>query len=70
MKAHITSLRPRHQPDNEEAHVSVEGEIFDTKLIALPETGGIGTVIFTVGGCALMIAAAILFFANRKKGNA
>lgn len=39
----------------------------DTKLLALPGTGGIGTTIFTVGGCAVMIAAAFLFFANRRK---
>ena len=56
--------------ENETAHVSLEDEIFDTKLIALPETGGIGTVAFTVGGCVIMIAAAFLFFANRKKEEA
>lgn len=39
----------------------------DTKLSALPGTGGIGTTIFTVGGCLIMIAAAGLFFAKRKK---
>lgn len=33
----------------------------------LPTTGGMGTVIFTVGGVALMGAAAVLFFATRKK---
>lgn len=39
----------------------------DTKLSALPGTGGIGTTIFTVAGCLIMIVAAALFFANRKK---
>jgi len=39
----------------------------DTKLSALPGTGGIGTTIFTVGGCLIMIAAAALFFESRKK---
>lgn len=39
----------------------------DTKLLALPGTGGIGTTIFTIAGCAIMIAAAGLFFASRKK---
>lgn len=43
------------------------GSIADTKLLALPGTGGVGTTIFTVGGCAVMIAAAFLFFANRRK---
>ena len=41
--------------------------ITNTKLVSLPSTGGIGTTIFTVGGCAVMIAAAFLFFANRRK---
>lgn len=39
----------------------------DTKLSALPSTGGIGTTIFTIGGCAIMILAAGLFFATRRK---
>lgn len=41
--------------------------ITDTKLSALPSTGGIGTTIFTIGGCAIMIVAAGLFFATRRK---
>lgn len=41
--------------------------IKNTKLIALPSTGGIGTTIFTVGGCLIMIAAAALFLANRRR---
>lgn len=39
----------------------------DTKLNTLPSTGGIGTTIFTIGGCAIMIVAAGLFFATRRK---
>ena len=41
--------------------------IVNTQLIALPGSGGIGTTIFTVVGCAVMIGAAFLFFVNRKK---
>lgn len=41
--------------------------ITDTKLNSLPSTGGIGTTIFTIGGCAIMIIAAGLFFATRRK---
>lgn len=48
-------------------YVSEEGYVIDTKLIALPSTGGIGTTIFTVAGCGIMIAAAAFFFAGRKK---
>ena len=42
-------------------------EMTDTKLTSLPSTGGIGTTIFTIGGCAIMIAAAALYFVNRRK---
>ena len=42
-------------------------DIPNTKLAALPSTGGIGTTIFTIGGCAIMIVAAGLFFATRRK---
>lgn len=41
----------------------------DTKLSGLPSTGGIGTTIFTIGGCAIMIIAAALFFASRRKSS-
>ena len=50
-----------------EKNVSVGISINDTKLSALPSTGGIGTTIFTIGGCAIMIVAAGLFFATRRK---
>ena len=43
------------------------GEMADTKLNALPSTGGIGTTIFTIGGCAIMIAAAYMFFVSRRR---
>lgn len=39
----------------------------NTKLSSLPSTGGIGTTIFTIGGCAIMILAAALYFASRRK---
>ena len=42
-------------------------EVQNTKISALPSTGGIGTTIFTIGGCAIMIVAAGLFFATRRK---
>lgn len=42
-------------------------DINNTKLSELPSTGGIGTTIFTIGGCIIMIVAAGLFFASRRK---
>ena len=46
-----------------------ELKMYDSKLSALPSTGGIGTTIFTIAGCIIMIAAAGLFFASRKKSD-
>ncbi|MCI8465914.1 MAG: LPXTG cell wall anchor domain-containing protein [Lachnospiraceae bacterium] len=39
----------------------------NTTLANLPSTGGIGTTIFTIAGCLIMIAAAGLFFVSRRK---
>ena len=55
--------------ENTERNVSFTGSLTDTKLSSLPSTGGIGTTIFTIAGCLIMIAAAGLFFASRKKTN-
>lgn len=44
-------------------------DILNTKLATLPSTGGIGTTIFTIGGIVIMVAAAALYFANRRKNN-
>ena len=46
---------------------NVKIDVPDSILSALPGTGGIGTTIFTIGGCLIMIIAAALFFASRKK---
>lgn len=39
----------------------------NTKLTSLPSTGGMGTMIFTVAGCLIMIVAAGFYFSGRKK---
>ena len=41
----------------------------DTKLSALPSTGGIGTTIFTIVGCLLMIGAASILFVSRRRAS-
>lgn len=46
-----------------------EMKVLDTKLSSLPSTGGIGTTIFTIAGCLIMVTAAGLFFASRKRTN-
>lgn len=56
----------------EGAYAQIEGfndglNFHDSELSSLPSTGGIGTTIFTIGGCIIMIAAAALFFASRRK---
>lgn len=48
---------------------TVEVNVSDTQLHALPHTGGIGTTIFTIAGCLIMVTAAGLFFASRKRTN-
>lgn len=42
-------------------------EIMNTTISQLPSTGGMGTTIFTIGGCVIMVTAAGLYFATRKK---
>ena len=53
--------------DTATAVITAETDLNDTKLSSLPSTGGIGTTIFTIGGCLIMIVAAGLFFASRRK---
>lgn len=53
--------------DKATAEFTADTDMRDTEVGALPETGGIGTTIFTVGGCAIMVVAAALFFMNKKK---
>ena len=48
---------------------TVEVNVSDTQLHELPHTGGIGTTIFTIAGCLIMVTAAGLFFASRKRTN-
>ena len=64
----VTDLKSATIEDGHTVTVDA-GEFVNTKLSSLPSTGGIGTTIFTIAGCLIMIAAAGLFFASRKKTN-
>ena len=55
----ITSVAPKQS----------EIKMYDSKLSELPSTGGMGTTLFTIAGCAIMVAAAGFFFASRKRVN-
>ena len=63
----ITNINCTPGHNNDWSDVSDTHEIKNTKLASLPSTGGIGTTIFTIGGCAIMIIAAGLYFASRRK---
>ncbi|CUO09255.1 Predicted outer membrane protein [Allocoprococcus comes] len=64
----VTDLKSATIEDGHTVTVDA-GEFVNTKLSSLPSTGGIGTTIFTIAGCLIMIAAAGLFFASRKKSD-
>ena len=53
--------------DENASAITGDASMKDTKLASLPGTGGIGTTIFTIGGVVIMISAAGLYFATRKK---
>lgn len=44
-----------------------ETEILNTTIVELPSTGGMGTVLFTILGCVIMISAAGLYLVYRRK---
>ncbi|MCD8119171.1 MAG: isopeptide-forming domain-containing fimbrial protein [Lachnospiraceae bacterium] len=44
--------------------------LMNYKMGALPSTGGIGATIFTIVGCVVMVGAAGLFFATRRRRQA
>ena len=53
---------------NETAEVGIDaGEFVNTKLSALPSTGGMGTYLFTIIGVVVMAGAAGAFFISRRR---
>lgn len=68
----VTHITTKTEYEIQGAYAQIEGfdnglNFHDSELSSLPSTGGIGTTIFTIGGCIIMIAAAALFFASRRK---
>ena len=63
----VASFAVTNQADSTPSITGVK--IQNTTLSTLPSTGGIGTTIFTIGGIVIMVAAAALYFANRRKNN-
>ncbi len=61
----------KHKAENDQMADGTDStNIQNTQISTLPSTGGMGTTIFTIGGCIIMIAAAGLFFASRRKTSA
>ena len=56
-------------PKNEPGYAE-EVTILNTANVSLPITGGIGTLIFTFSGIALMGAAVLLYIRSRRKSSA
>lgn len=63
LKPFVTDVENEYWDNESLGNVTIN----DTTLAELPSTGGIGTTIFTIGGCAIMVTAAGLYFATRKK---
>ncbi len=56
--------------DEKEMGYAEEVTILNTANVSLPITGGMGTLLFTISGIALMGAAALLYIRSRKKSAA
>lgn len=56
--------------DPNDSDYTAEVTILNTATISLPITGGIGTLIFTFSGIALMGAAVLLYIRSRRKSSA
>jgi LPXTG-motif cell wall-anchored protein len=46
-----------------------EYSFFDVVAYTLPETGGRGVYVYTIGGVLLMMGAALLLYRSKKKNN-
>ena len=58
---------PTNKDSSEYGDGYVAVDVTNTKGFQLPTTGGMGTVLFTAGGIAIMGAAVLLFFVLKRK---
>ena len=58
---------PTSKGSNEYGDGYVAVDVTNTKGFQLPTTGGMGTILFTAGGIAIMGAAVLLFFVLKRK---
>ena len=56
--------------DTNSEYTRVNGDAIKNYPVAVPETGGMGTMLFTISGALLIACAGVLFFIVRRKKNA
>lgn len=57
-------------PGNDTATTGIVNQTVTDSLLVTPNTGGVGTMMFTIGGAALIACAGVLFLIVRKKKSA
>lgn len=55
--------------DTTKNYTVVNGDTVKDYPVKVPQTGGMGTMMFTIGGAALIACAGVLFFIARRKKN-
>lgn len=64
----VTGVGEDQVQDNQDGTATIT--VANSQGFTLPKTGGMGTYLFTIGGVAIMLAAAGVFFVSRRKSSA